>query len=293
MIISMTGFGRGEATENGFNATVELKTLNSKFLDVSMRLPQQLQHKELELKEVFQKSIKRGKLNVNVNFSEKDNLDSRFEIDFDKVKSYTKILNKVREVAGISKLLTIKDITNFSDIFISKEESEQAVEVKWKLVLKATEIAILKLMQMRQQEGEQLKNDLITRVSNIQASVAQILILTEGRSDEVRRKLKERIRQLIEEENIDKERLELEVVLLADKMDITEETVRLVAHLKFFLEAIEQPEPAGRRLNFLTQEINRELNTIGSKANDSKIAHHVVRAKEMLEQIREQIQNVE
>jgi len=293
MIISMTGFGRGEATENGFNATVELKTLNSKFLDVSMRLPQQLQHKELELKEVFQKSIKRGKLNVNVNFSEKDNLDSRFEIDFDKVKSYTKILNKVREVAGISKLLTIKDITNFSDIFISKEESEQAVEVKWKLVLKATEIAILKLMQMRQQEGEQLKNDLITRVSNIQASVAQILILTEGRSDEVRRKLKERIRQLIEEENIDKERLELEVVLLADKMDITEETVRLEAHLKFFLEAIEQPEPAGRRLNFLTQEINRELNTIGSKANDSKIAHHIVRAKEMLEQIREQIQNVE
>ena len=293
MIISMTGFGRGEATENGFNATVELKTLNSKFLDVSMRLPQQLQHKELELKEVFQKSIKRGKLNVNVNFSEKDNLDSRFEIDFDKVKSYTKILNKVREAAGISKLLTIKDITNFSDIFISKEESEQAVEVKWKLVLKATEIAILKLMQMRQQEGEQLKNDLITRVSNIQASVAQILILTEGRSDEVRKKLKERIRQLIEEENIDKERLELEVVLLADKMDITEETVRLEAHLKFFLEAIEQPEPAGRRLNFLTQEINRELNTIGSKANDSKIAHHVVRAKEMLEQIREQIQNVE
>lgn len=293
MIISMTGFGRGEATENGFNATVELKTLNSKFLDVSMRLPQQLQHKELELKEVFQKSIKRGKLNVNVNFSEKDNVDSRFEIDFDKVKSYTKILNKVREAAGISKLLTIKDITNFSDIFISKEESEQAVEVKWKLVLKATEIAILKLMQMRLHEGEQLKNDLITRVSNIQASVAQILILTEGRSDEVRKKLKERIRQLIEEENIDKERLELEVVLLADKMDITEETVRLEAHLKFFLEAIEQPEPAGRRLNFLTQEINRELNTIGSKANDSKIAHHVVRAKEMLEQIREQIQNVE
>jgi uncharacterized protein (TIGR00255 family) len=293
MIISMTGFGRGEATENGLNATVELKTLNSKFLDVSMRLPQQLQHKELELKEVFQKSIKRGKLNVNVNFSEKDNVDSRFEIDFDKVKSYTKILNKVREAAGISKLLTIKDITNFSDIFISKEESEQAVEVKWKLVLKATEIAILKLMQMRLHEGEQLKNDLITRVSNIQASVAQILIRTEGRSDEVRKKLKERIRQLIEEENIDKERLELEVVLLADKMDITEETVRLKAHLKFFLEAIEQPEPAGRRLNFLTQEINRELNTIGSKANDSKIAHHVVRAKEMLEQIREQIQNVE
>ncbi len=293
MIISMTGFGRGESTKNGLTATVELKTLNSRFLDVSMRLPQHLQQKELELKEVFQKSIKRGKLNVNVNLSEKDNVDPKFQIDFDKVKSYTKILNELREAADISEPLTIKDITNFSDIFISKEESEQVIEAKWKLVLKATETAIFKLMEMRLQEGEQLKNDLISRVSSIQESVAEILILTDGRSDDVRKKLNERIRQLVEDETIDEERLELEVVILADKMDITEETVRLEAHLKFFLEAIEQQEPAGRRLNFLTQEINRELNTIGSKANDSKIAHHVVRAKEMLEQIREQVQNVE
>ncbi len=289
----MTGFGRGESTKNGLTATVELKTLNSRFLDVSMRLPQHLQQKELELKEVFQKSIKRGKLNVNVNLSEKDNVDPKFQIDFDKVKSYTKILNELREAADISEPLTIKDITNFSDIFISKEESEQVIEAKWKLVLKATETAIFKLMEMRLQEGEQLKNDLISRVSSIQESVAEILILTDGRSDDVRKKLNERIRQLVEDETIDEERLELEVVILADKMDITEETVRLEAHLKFFLEAIEQQEPAGRRLNFLTQEINRELNTIGSKANDSKIAHHVVRAKEMLEQIREQVQNVE
>ena len=103
----------------------------------------------------------------------------------------------------------------------------------------------------------------------------------------------DRIKALIEEDDIDEERLEMEVVIMADKMDITEETVRLKAHLKFFVEAIEQPQPTGRKLNFLTQEINRELNTIGSKANDSEIAHHIVRAKEMLEQIREQVQNVE
>ena len=109
----------------------------------------------------------------------------------------------------------------------------------------------------------------------------------------MRNKLRERIQQLLADDNFDKERLETEIAVIADKMDITEEIVRMRAHLKFFIEAIEQPEPAGRRLNFLTQEMNRELNTIGSKANDSEIAHHIVRSKETLEQIREQIQNVE
>ena len=293
MIISMTGFGRGEAADNGLNATVEIKTLNSRFLDVSIRLPQQLQQKELELKELFQKSIKRGKLNVSVNLAQQDNTEPKIQVDTDKVKSYKKILTEVQEAAGISEPITIKNIISFGDVFISEEEDEQAVEAKWKLVQKATQNAIEKLMEMRMQEGGQLKKDLLSRVSAIEESVTQILTITEGRADEVRKKLHDRIRQLVEDENLDEERLELEVAILADKMDITEETVRLASHLKFFTEAIEQPEPAGRRLNFLTQEINRELNTIGSKANDSGIAHHVVRAKEMLEQIREQVQNVE
>ncbi|MGB0347983.1 MAG: YicC/YloC family endoribonuclease, partial [Balneolaceae bacterium] len=260
----MTGFGRGEAADNGLNATVEIKTLNSRFLDVSIRLPQQLQQKELELKELFQKSIKRGKLNVSVNLSQQDSADPKIQVDVDKVKSYKTILNEVREAAEISESITIKNIISFGDIFISEEEDEQAIEAKWELVLKATHNAIDKLMEMRKQEGGQLKNDLLSRVSNIEESVTQILSITEGRSDEIRKKLHERIRTLVEDENLDQERLELEVAILADKMDITEETVRLAAHLKFFIEAIEQPEPAGRRLNFLTQEINRELNTIGS-----------------------------
>ncbi len=293
MIISMTGFGRGEAAENGLNATVEIKTLNSRFLDVSIRLPQQLQQKELQLKELFQKSIKRGKLNVSVNIAQQDNADPTLAVDVDKVKAYTKILNEVREAAGIEEPITIKNITAFGDIFTSEEENEDAIEFKWKLVLKATDLAVKKLMEMREQEGGQLKADLLSRVKSIDEAVSNILTITEGRASEIRAKLMERIRQLMEDEKLDPERLEMEVAILADKMDITEETVRLRAHLKFFIEAIEQPEPAGRRLNFLTQEINRELNTIGSKANDSEIAHHVVRAKEMLEQIREQVQNVE
>tara|TARA_R110000868_G_scaffold37111_15_gene131681 strand:+ start:9386 stop:10267 length:882 start_codon:yes stop_codon:yes gene_type:complete len=293
MIISMTGFGRGEAADNGLNATVELKTLNSRYLDVTTRLPQRLQHKELELKELIQKSVSRGKLNVSVYISEKDSGEPAIQIDEIKVKAYSKLLNQLRETAGIEEPLDIKNITSFGDVFISKEEDEETLSQKWTLVKSATENALINLMEMRTQEGNQLKKDLLDRIQSIDSALDDIIVITNGRSAEVRKKLHERIKTLIEDENLDEDRLEMEVAILADKMDITEETVRLRAHLKFFVEAIEQAEPAGRRLNFLTQEINRELNTIGSKANDSEIAHHVVKAKEMLEQIREQVQNVE
>lgn len=293
MIISMTGFGRGEAADNGLNATVEIKSLNSRYLDITTRLPQRLQNKELVIKELVQKSVSRGKLNISVYISEQDSGEPSIKIDEKKAKAYAKLLNELREAAGIEVPLNIKNITSFSDVFITPEEDEESLNRKWELVEEAIENALSNLMEMRSQEGNQLKKDLTDRIQAIDSTLDEVLVITDGRSAEVRKKLHERIKQLIDDEAIDEERLEMEVVIMADKMDITEETVRLRAHLKFFIEAIEQPEPAGRRLNFLTQEINRELNTIGSKANDSGIAHLVVKAKEMLEQIREQVQNVE
>ncbi|MBO6523836.1 MAG: YicC family protein [Balneolaceae bacterium] len=289
----MTGFGRGEAADNGLNATVELKSLNSRYLDITTRLPQRLQNKELAIKELVQKFVSRGKLNITVYVSEQDSGEPSIQVDEKKAKAYAKLLNQLRETTGIETPLNIKNITSFSDVFVTPEEDEESLKRKWELVKKALENGLSNLMEMRTQEGNQLKHDLIDRINAIDGTLDEILEITESRSEEVRKKLHERIKQLIDDENIDEERLEMEVVIMADKMDITEETVRLRAHLKFFIEAIEQPEPAGRRLNFLTQEINRELNTIGSKANDSGIAHHVVKAKEMLEQIREQVQNVE
>lgn len=293
MIISMTGFGRGEATDNGLIATVEIKTLNSRYLDITTRLPQRLQQKELVLKELIQKTISRGKLNVNVYLSEQDTGEPQLEVDEKKIKAYAKLLNQVRDAAGIEAPLNLRNITSFSDIYISKVDDEEELARKWNLVNEATIQAISRLMEMRTQEGDQLRKDLEDRVSAIDGILEEILVITDGRALEVRNKLHERIKQLVEDDSLDNERLEMEVAILADKMDITEETVRLRAHLKFFIEAIELPEPAGRRLNFLTQEVNRELNTIGSKANDSGIAHLIVKAKEMLEQIREQVQNVE
>ncbi|MEQ8523568.1 YicC/YloC family endoribonuclease [Gracilimonas sp.] len=293
MIISMTGFGRGEASENGITATVEIKSLNSRYLDLSIRLPQRLQDKELEVKELVQKTINRGKLNITVYLSESETGEPSIRIDEKKIKGYSKILNNLRETAGISDPISIKDITQFGDVFINEEEDEEVLEQKWKVAEKALSEAVESLLKMRTQEGNQLKKDLVDRIEFIEDNLEIITKETAGRAEEARDKLLERIHNLIEEDKIDPERLELEVAILVDKMDVTEEIVRLRSHLKFFIEAVEQPDPAGRRLNFLTQEINRELNTIGSKANNSDIAQYVVKCKEALEQIREQVQNVE
>ncbi|WP_409029167.1 YicC/YloC family endoribonuclease [Gracilimonas sediminicola] len=293
MIISMTGFGRGEASENGITSTVEIKSLNSRYLDLSIRLPQRLQDKELEVKELVQKTINRGKLNITVYLSESETGEPSIRVDEKKVKGYSRILDNLREAAGISDPISIKDITQFGDVFINEEEDEEVLEQKWKVVEKALSEAVESLLKMRTQEGSQLKNDLVDRIEFIDENLEIITKETAGRAEDARDKLMERINNLIEEDKIDPERLELEVAILVDKMDVTEEIVRLRSHLKFFIEAVEQPEPAGRRLNFLTQEINRELNTIGSKANNSDIAQYVVKCKEALEQIREQVQNVE
>jgi uncharacterized protein (TIGR00255 family) len=289
----MTGFGRGETSENGITATVEIKSLNSRYLDVSTRLPQRLQDKELEVKELVQKSVNRGKLNITVNVSEADSAGPSIAVDTNKVIGYSKIIKELKEAAGIKEPVTIRDITQFNDVFINKEEDEAILKEKWEVAEKALQEALRSLLKMRTQEGDQLKKDLIDRIDFIDDNIEIITKETNGRAEETREKLLERINNLIDEDKIDPERLEMEVAILVDKMDVTEEIVRLRSHLKFFKEAVEQPEPAGRQLNFLTQEINRELNTIGSKANNSEIAQYVVKCKEALEQIREQVQNVE
>lgn len=289
----MTGFGRGEASANGITATVELKSLNSRYLDLSVRLPQRLQDKELALKELLQSSISRGKLNVSVHIIQKETGELNITYDEAKVKAYVDLLNKLKDTAGIDEEISIRNLTAFSDIFVTHEDDEDTLERSWKLVQEAAKQAAKALNVMRAQEGKQLKNDLIDRIQSIDDQIAEIITASETRVPEAREKLRERIRTLLEDENFDQDRLELEIAVLADKLDITEEIVRLRSHLKFFLEAVEEGALMGRRLNFLTQEINRELNTIGSKANNSAISHYVVKAKENLEQIREQVQNIE
>lgn len=293
MIKSMTGFGRGESSSDGFQVTVEIKTLNSRYLDVSIRLPQSIQEYEFDIKDEIQKKLSRGKVHVNVNVDKTEKLSPDITYNEELIKAYTEMLTKVKNLAGIEEPIQLKDLLRFDNIFESEEEDEEDIEVIWRCTQYALGKSIVLLNEMRQKEGEELRNDLTELIEGIAQIVETVKELSGKRAPEVREKLQTRISSMINEENIDPERLEMEVALLVDKMDINEEIIRLQSHLKFFLEALDNDEPVGRRLNFLSQEINRELNTIGAKSNDSTIAHHIVLGKEKLEKIREQVQNIE
>lgn len=293
MIKSMTGFGRGENSSNGFQITVELKTLNSRYLDLSLRTPKALQHNEIDIKEIIQKQLSRGKVHISINIEKKDDENPTIKFNTDLVKAYGKMLEQIRILANIEEPISIKDILRFDDIFENDQIEEETGKEIWNCTKTALNDALIMLNQMRLQEGTELKKDLIKQINGISEMLTEVNQLSDGRIPEVREKLQLRIKSLISDDKFDADRLEMEIALIADKMDINEEVIRLQSHLKFFLEALETEESVGRRLNFLCQEINRELNTIGSKANDSVIAHHIVLGKEKLEQIREQVQNIE
>jgi len=293
MIKSMTGFGRGDDSAEKFHVTAEIKTLNSRYLDISIRLPQSLQHKELQLKEMIQKHLKRGKVNVSVNVDKSAGGVPEVTYNAAIVESYSRILEDIRRISGINETLKLGDLLHFPDIFTEREDDPETVEMIWKCTCKAAETALIAVNKMRIQEGEELKNDLKGLLNDISVQLEQIGEAAQKNAGDVKDRLKQRISEMVDEDKIDSDRLELEIALIIDKMDINEELVRLRSHIKFFEEALENKDNVGRRLNFLCQEINRELNTIGSKSSDYGIAHCVVIGKEKLEQIREQVQNIE
>lgn len=293
MIRSMTGFGRGEATQNNMRVTVEVKTLNSRYLDISPRMPGSIQDKELDLKEIVQEHLSRGKvlLNVYVDKSKMGLTDTTYNTD--KLKSYSRMLEEMRSLANIDEPLKLNDLLEFNDLFESRKEDEKNLEVIWECTKDALKSGLDLLNTMREKEGKELEDDLKKQITDISELLEKIKEQSSQRAPETRERLTERIQKMVSDDHFDPDRMEMEIAILVDKMDINEEAVRLQSHLKFFREALEGEQPVGRRLNFLCQEINRELNTIGSKANDSSIAHHVVLGKEKLEQIREQVQNIE
>lgn len=293
MIHSMTGFGRGQAAANGIAITAEAKSVNSRYLDISFRLPQELQQKELALKELIQDKIERGSINIRIRVDQANTGQPEIAINQKLARGYKELLNDLKEAAGIEAEITMQDLLRFDEIFVSRQQDDEALATMWKLSKNAVEKALTQLVEMRANEGQQLENDLLKRVEHIDNQMQTVRELTQGRAEKSRKELTERIQKLVDNEALDEERLEMEVAILVDKMDITEEIVRVQSHIKYFKEALSGDETVGRRLKFLSQEMNREINTIGSKANNSEISQHVVQAKESLEQIREQVQNVE
>ena len=294
MIDSMTGFGRGEAQVGNSTATVELRSVNSRYCEVSVRLPRLLADYESDVQARLKQAFARGRINAQVQV-ETSGVDEALGIDVnpDAVRAYTGLLNRLRAAAGIVEPVRLEHVLGYSDVFTTPDAPPETGDEMWEATVLALNHAIEQLRLMRRQEGSALLADLEARIHAIDEQLALVERRAPERVDSARERLRGRVKELIEDERIDNDRLEMEIALLADRLDITEECVRLRSHLELFRQSLNSEHAEGRKLNFISQEINREVNTIGSKANDAQIAHLAVQMKDDLEKIREQVQNVE
>jgi len=292
MINSMTGFGYGTYTENGMVATAEIRSVNNRYNEINIKIPKILANRENEIKDIIRERISRGKINLTISFNKELESNIPIKINTNALKSYVKLLNEVRKAAKIKEQIKLSHILNFSDIYEFEENTESDV-FAWNLASKALDIAIAELQKMRSNEGNFLMQDLLSRISKMEESIQEIERISKERIPIERQKITEKVQQLLNNIPIDENRLELEIILLIDKLDVTEECIRFKSHINFFRESLNDTAESGKKLNFLVQEMNREINTIGSKANSAEISHIVVYVKEELEKIREQLQNIE
>ena len=291
MIKSMTGFSKTELSAEGMKINVEMKSLNGKGLDITFRMPRQILHKEIELRDFFRTRVSRGTLTININI-ERDDTEQKFAINEDIAEQCYNSLSNLRKKFKFKEVINMNHLLTFSG-FLTQNEVEFDEEKTIQLVKKAFQMGFKSLEAMKLKEGQNIAKDILQRMKKVQDIVSKISEITNNRIPQERERLRNRIAQIFESDEIDEHRLQMEIVMLADKLDVSEECVRLNSHFKFFFEAVKAPEPTGRKINFLLQELNREINTIGSKSNDAIIAQHVVVAKEELERIREQVQNIE
>ncbi len=291
MIYSMTGYGKAVIVDKELSVEVEAKSLNSKYLDLSIRLPRVLSDKEIELRNVVQRKIKRGKLSINL-FIKKDGIDYKLaNVDENALKGVINLLEQIKSTSGSTEEVSIGHVLNFQHLFFVDNDHDNSRE--FDLAIKAIEKALDQLMEMRAKEGETLATDLRMRIQNINSAVETVEKASPESVNEYFGKLKERAKELVEGVAEYDERLRMELALLSEKYDVTEECVRLKSHTAQFLSTLEKGIDVGRKLNFLTQEMNREANTINSKSVATNVSYNGIFIKEELEKIREQIQNIE
>jgi len=290
MIYSMTGYGKGTAEIEGITAEVEVKSINSRYLDIFLKLPQSLISKDYELRELIKSKIKRGKISV-ISSVKKSGKEDILMIDKQKLKGFISFLKELKKSAKINEKIKLEHLLNTRDIFLTAEEGPS--ETEFELLKKALGSALDELLKMKKNEGNQLAKDLKHRVEIIEEKLNKIEQESAESVKDYFEKFKEKAKTLMNDLTPYTERLELELALLAEKSEITEECVRLRSHIKFFLESLTNENEPGRKLNFLCQEMNREANTISAKTLSTSITHGTVIIKEEIEKMREQIQNIE
>ena len=295
MIKSMTAFGRARSTVGGKDMTVELRSVNNRFFDCSVKLPRAFSFLEEKIKPYLQsKSVSRGKVDVFISIDVIDTPDVSIAIDEGYARSYISALRTLGEKFDLRDDISIMGVSRNSDIFVIKK-SEEDTEKDWADLRVVLDEAIEKFLAAREREGENIRRDLEGKVASIGQKVNEIEKLSLSDTQTYRQKLETRLREMLSDNRIvfDENRILTECAVFADKIAIDEELVRLRSHFEGFADILSADEPAGRRLDFLVQEINRETNTIGSKCQNSAIARLVVDIKCDIEKIREQIQNIE
>jgi len=288
----MTGFGRGEATARGWKVDVELSGVNRKQADISVNLPAALLELEAEARNLLTKAVSRGRIGAKVSLSHTDTSENRLLFDEDLARQYVEAAKRLSEQTGIETRITAADLFRAPGIFKIDELGASPDEVR-EALMTALENALSQLVRMQQDEGTHLRTDLEARLDSIVREVEGIAALAPLVPIGHRQNLMKRLSESGLELDLGDERLLREIALFAERCDVTEELTRLASHVSLFRSYLASDEPMGRNLDFLCQELNRELNTIGSKANDAGIARSVVHSKTELEKIREQVQNVQ
>ena len=292
MIRSMTGYGKGSLNIEGREYQIEIKSVNHRYLDINIKMPRTLSYLEETVKKKISEKIKRGKIDVFITFENNSQEGRNIKINKELAKIYINQLKELAQEEKISSNIEVIDIAKFPDILtIKTDEEDEKIKNE---IIQATKEATDKIIEMKNIEGQKIAQDLLARIEKIENKIEEISKKSTGLIEEYVVKLEKRIKEILKTEEVDKARLAQEVVIYADKCSVEEEITRLKSHIYQFKNLIaDNNETIGKKLDFIIQEMNRETNTIGSKANNLEITNGVIDIKTELEDIREQIQNIE
>ncbi len=292
MVLSMTGFGRGKAKDDNRELTIELKTVNHRYLDISLRMPRLMNALEEEFRKKIREALSRGRVEVSVSYKNIAENQITVALNEPVADAYHNAFNELAKKFGIDNKPDLSVLSGISDIFAISEPEEDE-EALGKLLFSALDEALKVVLDMREKEGEFLTKDIFERCGIINQLVDSIEESSPTVVEEYRKKLEQRLKELLNNTDLEETRFQTEVAYFADRSNITEEIIRLRSHLKQLKQTMKKGGAIGRKLDFIVQEMNREANTIGSKSSDITITNHVVELKSEIEKIREQIQNIE
>ncbi len=291
MIKSMTGYGRGNISKNDREYQIEIKSVNHRYLDISVKMPRQLSYLEDAIKKEISSKVKRGKIDVFITFNNNSLEGRTIKINTELAHAYITELKKLSEKEEMLSDIQVTEISKYPDVLnIQNEQDDDKIKEE---VIEVLNNATDNFICMRQVEGSKISEDLLKRLDYIQVKVNEISKFSTGLIEEYVVKLETRIKEILKDQELDKQRLAQEVVIYADKCSVEEEITRLNSHILQFKNLLNSDEAVGKKLDFIVQEMNRETNTIGSKANNLNITNNVIDLKTEIENIREQIQNIE